>query len=88
MYRQYENPRSLEHELAELKEQLKHTSDEDEIIAIKESIAELEERINFAWQDEEYDECYEDDYRDYSPSCPWNAPGMRVSDFIGGVSYF
>lgn len=19
---------------------------------------------------------------DYSPSCPWNAPGMRVSDFI------
>lgn len=19
---------------------------------------------------------------DYSPSCPWNAPGMKVSDFI------
>jgi len=21
-------------------------------------------------------------YGDYSPSCPWNAPGMSVSDFI------
>ena len=31
---------------------------------------------------------YEDDYcpsatrGDYSPSCPWNAPGMSISDFI------
>lgn len=22
------------------------------------------------------------DYRDYSPSCPWNAPGMSIDDFI------
>lgn len=29
-----------------------------------------------------------DDDRDYSPSAPWNAPGMKVSDFITGVSYF
>lgn len=29
-----------------------------------------------------------DDERDYSPSNPWDAPGMRVSDFIRGVSYF
>ena len=28
------------------------------------------------------------DERDYSPSNPWDAPGMRVSDFISGVSYF
>ena len=21
----------------------------------------------------------------YGPSCPWNAPGMRVSDFVRGV---
>ena len=21
----------------------------------------------------------------YSPSCPWNAPGMKVSDFVRGV---
>ena len=31
---------------------------------------------------------YDDEYTpsatggDYSPSCPWNAPGMKVSDFI------
>ena len=23
--------------------------------------------------------------REYSPSSPWNAPGMRVSDFVRGV---
>lgn len=33
--------------------------------------------------------CYEDNeytpsatHGDYSPSCPWNAPGMSISDFI------
>ena len=39
----------------------------------------------------EYKEYNEDDDReytpsathgDYSPSCPWNAPGMSISDFI------
>lgn len=29
--------------------------------------------------------CFDDEYDDYSPSNPWNAPGMRVSDFIRGV---
>lgn len=39
--------------------------------------------------------CYEDEeytpsatHGDYSPSNPWDAPGMSVSDFIGGVSMF
>lgn len=32
--------------------------------------------------------CLARDDDDYSPSSPWNAPGMRVSDFITGVSYF
>lgn len=33
-------------------------------------------------------QCEDDDYcpsatnGDYSPSCPWNAPGMSVKDFI------
>lgn len=34
---------------------------------------------------------YQDDYcghEDYSPSAPWDAPGMKVSDFITGVCYF
>lgn len=26
--------------------------------------------------------------RDYSPSAPWGAPGMKVSDFISGVRYW
>ena len=39
----------------------------------------------------EYKEYNEDDdqeytpsatHGDYSPSCPWNAPGMSISDFI------
>lgn len=29
----------------------------------------------------------EPEYEDYGPSNPWDAPGMRVSDFIRGVSY-
>lgn len=30
------------------------------------------------------DESFEHDYveRNYSPSCPWNAPGMSIRDFI------
>lgn len=32
------------------------------------------------WEDPE-EQVYEADH-DYSPSCPWNAPGMKVSDFI------
>lgn len=39
------------------------------------------------WEDpywEEDDEYYTPSATagDYSPSCPWNAPGMKVSDFI------
>ena len=55
MYRQYENPRELEKELAAEKERISQPGYEaDEFDA--ERIADLEERINFAWQDEEYDE--------------------------------
>lgn len=28
------------------------------------------------------------DERDYGPSNPWDAPGMKVSDFITGVSWY
>ena len=28
------------------------------------------------------------DSRDYGPSNPWDAPGMRVSDFITGVRFY
>lgn len=58
MYRQYENPYTLEEQLAELKVQRANATDEDEIMSLDESIAELKNRINFAYQDEEYDENY------------------------------
>ena len=52
IYRQYEDPYKLEKQLAELKEQRKHNP-YDEDLAIE--IHELEERINFAWQDDAMD---------------------------------
>ena len=60
MYRQYENPRTLEQELKEKREQyeyLKKTGqlDVDEEIDLAMCIEDLEQRVNFAWQDEEYD---------------------------------
>lgn len=59
MYRQYENPNKLEEQLKELKERyytaINNDEDEDMIMNLAIDIAELEERINFAWQDEEYD---------------------------------
>ena len=67
MYRQYENPRALEAKLAALKGDMQEiydrtpkggntaaTGPSDEVISLHESIADLEERVNFAWQDEEY----------------------------------
>ena len=62
MYRQYENPRLLEKQLKRLKEEykilLEQDADLDSLFEMKENISELEERVNFAWQDE-----YEDQYR-------------------------
>lgn len=59
MYRQYENPYELEKQLEELKEELRKAyslgADVYEISDIEMEIAELKERINFAWQDDEYD---------------------------------
>lgn len=56
MYRQYENPRTLQSELKALKEEykrlLEQDADEDALISMHEHIADLEERVNFAWQDE------------------------------------
>ena len=59
MYRQYENPYDLENQLDELKKEyekaIEENADEDTLINLAENIAELKERINFAWQDDEYD---------------------------------
>ena len=53
MYRQYEDPYALERELAEAKEELA-ANPLDEELALR--VHELEERVNFAWQDDEFDE--------------------------------
>ena len=63
MYRQYENPIALQDELYDKKNKyltrLAQCESEDEkyelVEMYTEIIAELEERINFAWQDEEFD---------------------------------
>lgn len=56
MYRQYENPHTLQERLEKIKEEYNKETDMDRKIDLYETIAELEERINFAWQDIEYDE--------------------------------
>ena len=55
MYRTYEDPYALEKQLAELKERRANTTDENELEYLALEIHELEERVNFAWQDDEYE---------------------------------
>lgn len=58
MYRAYEDPYKLECILKELKEELselQYEQDEERFISLSESINDIEQRINFAWQDDEYD---------------------------------
>lgn len=60
MYRAYENPRSLENQLKELQEEYHKAvalgADVYELMDIEMEIAELKDRINFAWQDDEADD--------------------------------
>lgn len=59
IYRQYEDPYKLEQQLAEAKaiyrRAIEEGADEDTLMAMALSIHELEERLNFAWQDDEYE---------------------------------
>lgn len=59
MYRQYENPYKLEKWLEELEkeyqEAIEANADEQRIMDLQMDIAELKDRINFAWQDDEFD---------------------------------
>ena len=59
MYRQYENPYKLENQLEELEAEyqkaINENADDETIMYLAESIAELKDRINFAWQDDEED---------------------------------
>ena len=57
MYRQYEDPYKLQKRLEEIKKEyraaVEEKADENTLIYLQMDIAELEERINFAWQDNE-----------------------------------
>lgn len=61
IYRQYENPYTLTKRLEELQSRRDKCTDEYEREGLDQDIAELKERINFAWQDDEY-ECDGGDY--------------------------
>lgn len=61
MYRQYENPYVLEKRLEELMKRRAKTTNESELEGLDQDIAELKDRINFAWQDDEF-ECEGGDY--------------------------
>ena len=62
MYRQYENPYELNKYLCKLEAEYQTLiemgvdADEEDFIDLYEEILDIKERINFAWQDEEYDE--------------------------------
>lgn len=59
IYRRYENPYTLEDQLAEAKARLaENPYDEDLVLEVQE----LRDRVNFAWQDDEYDEDYAREY--------------------------
>lgn len=57
MYRQYENPRTLERQLEYAERRLSDArargTEVEELMDLQEEVDELRERANFAWQDEE-----------------------------------
>lgn len=53
MYRHYENPYVLQEQLADLQKEYESAVDEDTRIALSCDIAELKDRIRFAWDDDE-----------------------------------
>lgn len=59
-YRQYEDPRTLEKELQVLEEYYERKQNEGYELDDydHEKLQSLRDRINFAWQDEEYDESF------------------------------
>lgn len=63
IYRQHEDPWGLEDQLAEAKQRLAENPDNEDLAL---DVHELEERVNFAWQDQEYDEdCAREMLADY-----------------------
>ena len=59
MYRQYENPRTLERQLEDAERRLSDArakgAELEELMDLQNEVDDLKERANFAWQDEEED---------------------------------
>lgn len=57
MYRQYEKPNTLKEALTNLKREyqieLENNADDETLISLHDNIEDLEERLNFAYQDME-----------------------------------
>ena len=74
MYRQYENPYDLEKQLEavqfEYDMMVAEGADIETLISVQEEIYDLKNRINFAWQDDEYDEMQKD-YADEMQMWEW-----------------
>ena len=72
----------LDEMIAALKAELEKTAEQRNAEAKeriqKEMEVEAEAEYRRRMEDEQYNQS-----REYGPSCPWNAPGMSVSDFIG-----
>ena len=61
MYRSYEDPYVIERKLERAEIDMQEAiemGDEDLQMRIAEEIAELQDRLNFAWQDDEHDADY------------------------------
>jgi hypothetical protein len=52
MYRQYEDPYVLENQLAKARKELAQNPNNEDLAL---EVHELKERVNFAWQDQEYE---------------------------------
>lgn len=62
MYRSYEDPLALEEQLEKAEQRLneaKKSGNDEEIADATLAVHELRDRVNFAWQDDEYDAEYE-----------------------------
>jgi hypothetical protein len=58
MYRAYENPVALQKMLEDAERRLSdaQAAGDDDLVDLYIEVEELRERVNFAWQDDEYDE--------------------------------
>ena len=76
----YTTEKDIDNWITDLKAEIKKTPEEREAESL-EMIKHLEECEN---NNSYYDDYYTPSatHGDYSPSCPWNAPGMSISDFI------